>query len=94
MPWYGFLSLIHPFSRGITPIAKRSSPAKPASDSCKQLIDAIATVRQLQDFIKEHRTLESTLATVAGVRGMIELTGGFDQLKQALEIVGKEETPA
>jgi hypothetical protein len=75
-------------------MAKKSpSSNKPTSDSSKQLIDAIATVRQLQDFVKEHGTLDAALASVVRVRGMVKLTGGFDQLTQALEIVGKEDAP-
>jgi hypothetical protein len=65
-------------------------PKKPAPGSSKQLIDAIAAVKQLQDFVKEHGTLEKALAAAVRVQGLIEMTGGFDQLKQALEIVGKE----
>jgi hypothetical protein len=66
-----------------TPVAKKS-------DSSKQLIEAIATVKQLQDFAKEHGTVEKSLAMVARVRGLVEMTGGFDQLQQALEIVGQQ----
>ena len=69
---------------------KTPTPKKPATDSCKNLIDAIATVKQLQDFVKEHGSVEKALATAVHVHGLIEMTGGFDQLKQALEIVGQE----
>ena len=75
-------------------MAKKTPAAKkPTTASCKQLIDAIATVKQLQDFVKEHGTLEKALAAAVRVHGLIEMTGGFDQLKQALEIVGQEPAP-
>ena len=35
---------------------KTPTPKKPTTGSSKQLIDAIATVKQLQDFVKEHGT--------------------------------------
>jgi len=69
---------------------KAPAPKKPTTDRCRNLIDAIATVKQLQDFVKEHGTVEKALAAAVRVQGLIEMTGGFDQLKQALEIVGKE----
>ena len=72
---------------------KTPAPKKPTTGNSMQLIDAIATVKQLQDFIQEHGTLEKALAAAARVHGLIEMTGGFDQLKQALEIVGKEAAP-
>jgi hypothetical protein len=72
-------------------MAKKSpAPKQPATGGCQQLIDAIATVKQLQDFIKEHGDVERALAAAARVHGLIQMTGGFDSLKQALEIVGKE----
>jgi hypothetical protein len=72
---------------------KASAPKKPAADGSQQLIEAIATVKQLQDFIGEHGSLESALAAVARVQGMVALTAGVDQLKQALEIVGQGAAP-
>ena len=69
---------------------KTAAPKKPTTGSSTQLIDAIATVKQLQDFVKEHGSLEKALATAVQVHGLIEMTGGFDQLKQAMEIVGQE----
>ncbi len=69
---------------------KTPTPRKTTPDSCKTLIDAIATVKQLQDFVKEHGSVEKALAAAVRVHGLIEMTGGFDQLKQALEIVGQE----
>jgi hypothetical protein len=69
---------------------KTPTPKKPTTDGSKQLIDAIATVKQLQDFVKEHGTVEKALAAAVRVHGLIEMTGGFDRLKQALEIVGQE----
>lgn len=69
---------------------KTPTPKKPAADSSRNLIDAIATVKQLQDFVKEHGDAAKALAAVARVRGLVEMTGGFDPLKQALEIVGQD----
>ena len=69
---------------------KVPTPKKPASDSSKCLIDAIATVKQLQSFVEEHGGVEKALAAAVRVHGLIKMTGGFDQLKQALEIVGQE----
>jgi len=69
---------------------KTPVPKKPTTGSSTQLIDAIATVKQLQDFVKEHGSLEKALATAVHVHDLIEMTGGFDQLKHALEIVGQE----
>jgi hypothetical protein len=69
---------------------KTPTPKKTTTDSSKNLIDAIATVKQLQDFVKEHGSVEKALAAAVRVHGLIEMTGSFDQLKQALEIVGQE----
>ncbi|MEN6449916.1 MAG: hypothetical protein ABFC96_05430 [Thermoguttaceae bacterium] len=75
-------------------MAKKSpAPKKTTSDSSQQLIDAIATVKQLQDFVKEHGSVEKALAAAVRVHGLIEMTGGFDQLTKALEIVGQESSP-
>jgi len=63
---------------------------KPEADSTKNLIDAIVTVKHLQDFVRQHGGVEKAMDAVARVRQMVTLTGGFDQLQQALEIVGKE----
>jgi hypothetical protein len=67
------------------------APKKTEADSSQQLIGAIVTVRHLQDFIKHHGTLEQAQEAVARVLKLVELTGSFEQLKQALDIVGKEE---
>jgi hypothetical protein len=72
---------------------KTPVPTKATADHSKCLIDAIATVKQLQDFVAQHGTVESALAAATRVHGLIQMTGGFDQLKQALEIVGQEATP-
>jgi hypothetical protein len=72
---------------------KTLAPKTPTTGSSKQLIDAIATVKQLQEFIKEHGTSEKALAAAVRVHGLIRMTGGFDELKQALEIVGQEVAP-
>ena len=67
---------------------KPSVPKKPAPDCTKQLIEAIVTVKNLQDFIQAHGGVERAVEAVARVRSMIDLTGGFEQLNQALAIVG------
>ena len=72
-------------------MAKKTPAAKkPADDATKQLVDAIVTVRHLQEFIKEHGSLEKALDAVAKVYGLMKLTGGVEQLRQALNIVGAE----
>jgi hypothetical protein len=73
---------------------KAAPPKKPAADSNKQLVDAIVTVKRLQDFVKNHDGLEKAMNEVACVQSLVKLTGGFEQLKQALEIIGREEAPA
>ncbi len=76
-------------------MAKKTPAAKkPATDGSKTLVDAIATVKQLQDFIRQHGGLDKAVAAAARVHELIALTGGISQLKQALEIVGKEDAPA
>jgi hypothetical protein len=74
-------------------MSKKPAAPKQATGGCKQLIDAIATVKQIQDFIQEHGSCEKALAAVVRVQGLIEMTGGFEPLKQALEIVGTEAAP-
>jgi len=73
----------------------KKAPAvkKPGPDSSKQLGDAIATVKHLQDFIQEHGGLNLAVEAVYRVYKLIELTGGVDELKQALAIVGGEGQP-
>jgi hypothetical protein len=74
-------------------MAKKPTAAKkPAatSDCTKQLVDAIVTVKGLQDFIRDHNGVEKAVEAVARVQKMIELTGGFEQLSAALKIVGGE----
>ena len=63
------------------------------SDSTAKLVEAIITVRNLQDFVRDRGGVEPALGTVARVADLVNLTGGFDELKAALEIVGRE-TPA
>jgi hypothetical protein len=72
---------------------KTPAPKKTTTESAKNLIDAIATVKQLQDFIRQHGTVEDALAAAVRVHALIQLTGGFEQLKQALEIVGQDPAP-
>jgi hypothetical protein len=74
-------------------MTKKTPPKKQTADSSTQLIDAIAIVKQLQEFVKEHGTLENALAAAVRVHGLIEMTGGFNHLKQALEIVGQQSAP-
>jgi hypothetical protein len=77
------------------PAAKKVADEGPKqSDSTKQLVDAIITVKSLQAFIAEHGTLEKALAAVACMQNLIQMTGGFDQLRQALEIVVQQDQPA
>jgi hypothetical protein len=68
--------------------------AKNPEDASKNLVDAIVTVKSLQDFIKSHGGLERALDEVAKVSQLVEMTGSFNSLRQALEIVGKENAPA
>jgi hypothetical protein len=72
---------------------KTAAPKKATTSNSNQLLEAIAAVKQLQDFVKEHGTVDKALDAAVRVHGLIEITGGFDQLKQALEIVGQEADP-
>ncbi|MEN6496854.1 MAG: hypothetical protein ABFD16_21395 [Thermoguttaceae bacterium] len=74
-------------------VKKAPAVKKPGPDSSKQLVDAIATVKHLQDFIQEHGGLNQAVEAVNRVYQLIELTGGVDELKQALTIVGGEGQP-
>jgi hypothetical protein len=73
-------------------VAKKPEGAS-AADHSKQLVEAIVTVRTLQDFIKERGGLEAALGTVTRVADLVCMTGSFDDLKAALEIVGREGAP-
>jgi hypothetical protein len=75
---------------------KKATPApkKPTPKANTTLVEAIVTVKHLQDFVKSQGGLEKALSEVAKVSELVEMTGGFGQLKQALEIVGKEDTAA
>jgi len=74
---------------------KAAVPAKPQSDdSSKQLVDAIITVKNLQEFIRDHGDVQKALDAVGRVHKLVELTGGFEPLNQALSIVGQEDKPA
>jgi hypothetical protein len=80
-------------------MAKKAAVVKkpevvPPSDKTKHLVEAIVTVRNLQDFIKDRGGLDAALGTVTRVGDLIALTGGFAELKTALEIVGRESAPA
>jgi hypothetical protein len=72
-------------------VAKKPEAAS-ASDHHKQLVAAIATVRSLQDFIKERGGLEAALGTVTRVDDLVKMTKSFADLRAALEIVGREES--
>ena len=76
-----------------TAVAKKPE-APTTAEHTKQLVEAIATVRSLQDFIKEQRGLESALGTVTRVSDLVTMTGSFGDLRAALEIVGREESKA
>jgi hypothetical protein len=75
-------------------MAKKASPPKQAPDGSKQLKQAIITVKQLQTFLCEHGGVEKAVAAVVKVQDLVKLTGGFPELKQALEIVGQDSAPA
>ena len=64
-----------------------------SSSHSKQLVEAIVTVRTLQDFISERGGLETALGTVTRVADLVAMTGSFNDLKSALEIVGREGAP-
>jgi hypothetical protein len=65
-----------------------------SSAHSKQLVEAIVTVRTLQEFIRERGGLDSALGTVTRVADMVSMTGSFEDLKAALEIVGREGSPS
>jgi len=74
-------------------MAKKAAPAKkPEPEGTKQLVDAIITVKHLQAFIQRHGGVDKALEAVACVDQLIALTGSVAQLRQALEIVGREPT--
>ncbi len=80
-------------------MAKKAAVAKKPevpsqANKTQNLVEAIVTVRNLQDFIKDRGGLEPALSTVARVADLVAMTGGFAELKAALEIVGRESTPA
>ena len=73
------------------PAAAKNPPATSPSNSTKNLlVEAIVTVRSLQDFIKDRGGLEAALGTVTRVGDLVAMTGGFSERKAALEIVGRE----
>jgi hypothetical protein len=80
-------------------MAKKAAAAKKpetatSADHSKQLVEAIVTVRSLQDFIKERGGLDAALGTVTRVADLVCMTGSFADLKSSLEIVGREGTPS
>jgi hypothetical protein len=72
-------------------VKKPEVPACPATT--KVSVEAIVAVRTLDSFIKDRGGLEAALGTVSRVGELVALTGGFDELKAALEIVGRETAP-
>lgn len=74
-------------------MAKKASAAKTAA-ATNPLVEAIATVKRLQAFLEAHGSAAKAVDAVESVRSLVELTGGFAQLKQALEIVGEAPAPA
>jgi hypothetical protein len=63
-------------------------------DQKKNLVEAIVTVRTLQDFIAERGGLDAALGTVSRVADLVAMTGSFADLKAAMEIVGGTNVPA
>jgi hypothetical protein len=74
-------------------MAKKPTPQKHVPDSSMHLKQAIIAVKQLQTFLADHGGLERALGAVAKVQELVKLTGSFDQLRQALEIVGQDSAP-
>jgi hypothetical protein len=75
-------------------MAKKSTPVKPESTSATQnLVDAIVTVKHLQEYIQQHGGLENALAAIERVHKLVSLTGTFERLTEALEIVGRPIPP-
>jgi hypothetical protein len=76
-------------------MAKKPAVAKKPTVECtKQLVEAIVTVKSLQDFIAGNGGVDQAIEAAARVQKLIELTGGFDELNLALKIVGGEPAPA
>ncbi len=72
-------------------MAKKPAVVKKPTPNCtKQLVEAIVTVKNLQDFIADHGDSAKAIEAVARVQKMVELTGGFESLVAALKIVGGE----
>ena len=80
-------------------MAKRSAAAKKpegttSTEHSKKLVEAIVTVRTLQDFIRDRGGLDAAIGTVNRVADLVSLTGSFHDLKSAMEIVGREPAPS
>ena len=73
--------------KAVVPV--KPEPQKPSNSTAK-LVEAIVTVRNLQDFIRDRGGLDAAVGTVTRVSDLVTLTGGFDELKAALEVVGRE----
>ncbi len=78
-------------AKKVATVKKPEVPAAPATT--KVSVEAIVAVRTLDSFIKDRGGLEAALGTVSRVGDLVALTGGFDELKAALEIVGRETAP-
>jgi hypothetical protein len=74
-------------------VAKKPEVTTPA-EKTKVWVDAIVAVRNLDSFIKDRGGLEAALGTVDRVADLVALTGSFEDLKSALEIVGREISTA
>ena len=61
-------------------VKKPEVPSSVGQD--QNLVEAIVTVRNLQDFIKDRGGLEPALGTVARVGDLVALTGGFADSRQ------------
>ncbi len=79
-------------AKKVAAVKKPEVPAQSTKSQC--LVEAIVTVRSLQDFIKDRGGLDAALGTVTRVGDLVAMTGGFAELKEALEIVGREGSSA
>jgi len=71
-------------------VAATKSTIAATSEKAKVSGEAIAAVRNLENFIKDRGGLEAALGTVSRVGELVALTGSFDELLAALAIVGGE----
>ena len=72
-----------------------AAPKKPESSAPnKQLVDAIITVKSLQDFIQQHGGVAQALSAVTSVQKLVDLTGGFTALTQSARHCRRRTGPA